>query len=507
MNPPSRRPVRLRSTWIWIALGVLAPLGMVAVCSVMLLELRQDAWDRAEQTSTNLLQVIERDIDRNVEIIDVALQNVVENLKAYDLEQITPKYRQRILFDRAVNARDLNALLVLDQHGNSIYDAAGWPPRRYNNADRPYFQAHKADPSLGLGISGPVVSRSVGKPVLILSRRTGVPGGSFSGIVLGSLSLSYFDRLFQHVKLGRDGTINLYHADGTRIVRHPVPNSELAPNFADSPNVQRIVREERGSFIGISPSDGIRRLYTFTRVGDTPLYLTVALSTDEIEAGWRQKALVIGALVIALCFVAVGLALLVQWELRRRNAAEAELAQLSRTDALTGLPNRRAFEEAFGRAFAEACRRGGPVALLAVDADHFKRYNDRYGHAVGDRVLQGLARALSAAACRPTDFAARTGGEEFAILLPGTDAEGAAHVAERVHEAVSGLVVEAEGGSVGRITVSIGLALGLPRQSGTLADLFGLADAALYEAKAMGRNRTCYALMDAVHPTSIAVEA
>ncbi|WP_053078590.1 sensor domain-containing diguanylate cyclase [Methylobacterium tarhaniae] len=333
-----------------------------------------------------------------------------------------------------------------------------------------------------------------------------MPGGPFSGIVLGSLSLSYFDRLFQNVKLGRDGTINLFHADGTRIVRHPVPNPELAPSFADSLNVRRILREGTGSFIGIAQSDGIERLYTFTRVGDTPLHLTVALSTREIEVEWRQKAQVIVAVVLALCVVAVGLALLVRWELRRRNAAEAELAQLSRTDALTGLPNRRAFEEAFGRAFAEASRRGGPVTLLAVDADHFKRYNDRYGHAVGDRVLQGLARALSDAARRPSDLVARVGGEEFAILLPGADAEGAAHVAERVHEAVAGLVVETEGESVGRITVSIGLALGLPRQSGTLADLFGLADAALYEAKATGRNRTCYALMDTVRAAPIAVE-
>ncbi len=116
----------------WIGMGILVPVGMVAVCTVMLADLRRDAWDKAEQTSRNLLQVIERDIDRNIEIIDIALQNVVENLKMPDLEEISPKYRQRILFDRAVSAKDLNALLVLDQYGNCIYDAAGWPARRFN---------------------------------------------------------------------------------------------------------------------------------------------------------------------------------------------------------------------------------------------------------------------------------------------------------------------------------------------------------------------------------------
>lgn len=499
---PVRRRFRPRSTRAWIGLGILAPLGMVAVCSAMLLDLRQDAWDKAEQTAQNLLQVIERDIDRNVEIIDLALKSAVENLELTDLEEIRPKYRQRVLFDRAVNAKDLGVMLVLDEHGNSIYDAAGWPARRLNNADRAYFRAHKADPSLGLHISRPLISQHTAQPVIVLSRRIGRPGGAFSGIVLGSLSLAYFDRLFDRIKLGRKGTIALFLDDGTRIVRHPEPNPEIAPNFADSANVQRFRREGRGSFVGITPSDKIERLYTFTRVGDLPLYLTVALSTREIEAEWRAKALVIGLLVLVLCGLTVGLSLLVGWELRRRAAAEAELAHLSQTDALTGLANRRAFETASGRVWAEARRRAGPVALLVVDADHFKSYNDRYGHAVGDRVLQGLARALASGARRPGDCVARIGGEEFAVLLADTDAEGAARVAEAVHEAVAELAVEAEGVGVGPITVSIGLAFGLPGRTGAPADLLGLADAVLYEAKAAGRNRTCYAVMGVTGPSA-----
>lgn len=486
-----------RSSRAWIGLGILAPLGMLAVCAAMLLELRRDAWDKAERTSQNLLQVIERDIDRNVEIIDLALRSVAENLELPDLEQIAPMYRQRILFDRAVNAKDLGVMLVLDENGDAAYDAANWPARRLNNAQRAYFKAHKADPRLGLHISQPLVSQLTAKPIIVLSRRLDKPDGTFGGVVLGSLSLSYFDRLFQDIKLGRNGTINLFHKDGTRIVRHPVPNPELAPNFADSPNVQRFLREDRGSFVGVTPSDGIERLYTFTRVGDTPLYLTVALSTEEVEAEWRQKALVIGLVVLALCAVAVGLALLVGRELRQRNAVEAELAQLSRTDALTGLPNRRVFEETIGRTFAEARRHGRPVGLLVVDADHFKHYNDRYGHAVGDLVLRALACAVRQSTHRPGDLVARIGGEEFVVLLPETDAEGTACVAERVHDAVAGLCVEAQGGSVGRITVSIGLAFGLPHQGGAPDDLFNLADAALYEAKKTGRNRTCYAVMTA----------
>ncbi|BAQ45468.1 MULTISPECIES: sensor domain-containing diguanylate cyclase [Methylobacterium] len=488
-------PRGLRSARTWAALGVVAPLGMVAVCGAMLADMRRDAWDKAARTSWNLLQVIERDVDRNIEIIDLALQGVIENLQIYDLEEVKPHFRQRVLFDRAVNAKDLGVMLVLDEHGNAIYDAAGWPARRLNNADREYFKAHKADPDLGLHISRPVISHLAGKPVIVLSRRVAMADGSFNGIVLGSLSLSYFDRMFERIRLGPGSTIALFLADGTRIVRHPEPNEELAPNFASSPNVQRFLREGTGSFVGVTPSDGVERFYTFTRVGSLPLYLSVALSTREIEAGWRTKAIGIGLVVLALCALAVGLSVLVAGELRRRNAAEAELALLSRTDPLTGLPNRRAFDETFERAFAEARRRSSPLGLLVVDADHFKRFNDRHGHEGGDRVLVALAGALSASARRPGDLVARLGGEEFAVLLPDTDAEGAARVAENVHEAVGCLLVEARDGPVGRITVSIGLAFGMPRAGGEAAELLRLADAALYEAKAAGRDRTCYALM------------
>ncbi|KTS38650.1 dethiobiotin synthetase [Methylobacterium indicum] len=458
----------LRSSRTWVMVGILAPLGMVVVCSLMLLDLRRDAWDRAEQTSRNLLQVIERDIDRNVEIIDLALRAVVENMALPGLETLEPQFRQRILFDRAVNAKDLGVMLVLDENGDTAFDAAAWPARRVNNAERVYFQAHKARADLGLYISQPLVSQLTGAPIIVLSRRIDKPDGSFGGVVLGSLSLSYFSRLFDRIELGRAGTINLFLHDGTRIVRYPEPNAELAPNFATSPNVQRFLRDGRGSFVGLTPSDSIERLYTFTQVGTLPLMLNVALSTREIEAEWRLKALVIGCIVLALCGTTMGLSLLVGGELRRRNAVEAELAQLSRTDVLTALPNRRHFEETFGRLWAAARLAGGPLALLVVDADHFKRYNDRHGHAVGDLVLQALAGALSASARRPSDLVARA-----------------------VHEAVAGLAVEAEGGDIGPITVSIGLAAGLPLEGGSPGDLFRRADAALYEAKSLGRNRTC----------------
>ncbi|KZB98971.1 Phytochrome-like protein cph2 [Methylobacterium radiotolerans] len=491
MDVPTRLAQRLRSTRTWIALGVLAPVGMLALSAMMLLDLRRDAWDKAEQTSKNLLQVIERDIARNFEIIDLTLLAVVDNLKAPGVADATPEMRQLILFDRAATARDLGVMLVLDENGDSVIDAAQVPARKANYVDRDYFQAHKARGDLGLFVSRPLVSRLTGVRMVVLSRRIDKPDGSFGGIVLATLKLSYFSRLFDQLGLGRDGAVNLYLRDGTRIMRHPYEEADIGVNIAGAPTFERFVRERAGSFVATSVRDGVERHYTFTQVGELPLVLNVALATDDIEAGWRAKAVVVGAVLLLLCGLTAALSLLFGRELRRRAGMQAELARISLTDALTGLPNRRQFEATFGRAWEGARRTGKPLSLLVVDADHFKRYNDRYGHAVGDAVLKGLARCLSVSVHRPDDLVARVGGEEFAMLLPDTDEAGALRVADRVHAELASLSFEAARIEAGTVTVSIGLAVA--DVSGDMGDIYRGADAALYRAKAGGRNRTCRA--------------
>ena len=487
-----RLPRPFRSARTWIALGVLAPVGMLAASGLMLFELRQDAWDKAEQTSKNLVQVLERDIARNVEMYDLSIQAAVDNLRTPGLAEVTPELRQLILFDRAATARDMGVMIVIDEHGGVVADIDAVPPRKGSYADREYFQVHKARAGLGLYIGSPIVSRLTGERMLPFSRRINKPDGTFGGVVLGSVKLSYFTRLFSQITLGREGAINLYLRDGTRVMRQPFVEADIGANIASAPTFQGFVRQHNGSFVHTSVRDGIERHYTFTRIGDLPLILNVALSTDEIEAEWRAKAFVIGGIVLVLCCVTIALSLLFGRELRRREAMQGELERLSLTDSLTRLPNRRAFEDAGARAWEVARRNGKSLSLLIVDADHFKRFNDRYGHPVGDEVLQGLARSLSASVHRPDDLVCRVGGEEFAILLPETDQAGALRIAEKVHAEVSALMVSSAGIGAGAVTVSIGLAVAAQAATevATLADLYRLADEALYEAKAGGRNQT-----------------
>jgi diguanylate cyclase (GGDEF)-like protein len=163
----------------------------------------------------------------------------------------------------------------------------------------------------------------------------------------------------------------------------------------------------------------------------------------------------------------------------------SEIEKLATTDALTGLANRRAFEEALDRTVALAGRTGDPMSLLLVDVDRFKMVNDTHGHPVGDVVLRTLGEVLRAS-CRETDLPARFGGEEFALVLPATDAAGARVVAERVRHAA-----EAAAGPV-PFTVSVGVAC-LGEHAGDARTLLAAADAALYRAKRRGRNRVAAA--------------
>jgi diguanylate cyclase (GGDEF)-like protein/PAS domain S-box-containing protein len=179
-------------------------------------------------------------------------------------------------------------------------------------------------------------------------------------------------------------------------------------------------------------------------------------------------------------------------------AALERMERMAATDGLTGLFNRRHFDGVAKTEWRRCAREQRPLSLLLLDADHFKSYNDRYGHPAGDDCLRAIATQLTVAAQRPADFVARYGGEEFLVLLPHTDRDGAAHVAERLRRLVAGLGLAHEDNPAGAVvTVSVGGATAWPglKDSGprSVAELLAAADAALYEAKSGGRNRVVLA--------------
>jgi diguanylate cyclase (GGDEF)-like protein len=166
---------------------------------------------------------------------------------------------------------------------------------------------------------------------------------------------------------------------------------------------------------------------------------------------------------------------------------EAELRRLAATDVLTGLANRREFMARGVEEILRARRYNSHVCVLMMDIDHFKKVNDTCGHAVGDEVIRQVA-TIARDVCRVVDVVGRIGGEEFAVLLPQTDREGGLILAERLRETVAGRTVSHAGGQILRVSISIGLAE-MTREDDDLSHLLASADAALYEAKQLGRNR------------------
>ena len=166
------------------------------------------------------------------------------------------------------------------------------------------------------------------------------------------------------------------------------------------------------------------------------------------------------------------------------------LEQLALLDGLTDIPNRRQFEKVFKNECSRAVRNGTPLSLTMVDVDFFKQYNDHYGHAMGDSVLQKIAGALQKSLKRPADIVARYGGEEFVMVLPETDAVAAAGVAERARSAIAELDIPHQYSAIAKyVSVSIGVATSFLDKDSLPENILNRADSNLYRAKSNGRNQ------------------
>lgn len=174
----------------------------------------------------------------------------------------------------------------------------------------------------------------------------------------------------------------------------------------------------------------------------------------------------------------------------RKSFLESQLiAEFAEHDALTGTKNRRMFDEHLARLWQQAIEDRRSIAVLLVDVDYFKKYNDHYGHQAGDRALRLVAETLQKFVNRPLDVLARYGGEEFAVVLKDTECRQAAHIADQMRRAVADLAIEQRDGITGRVTISVGAAVLKPTKERGPRGALQLADQALYEAKVRGRNR------------------
>ena len=287
------------------------------------------------------------------------------------------------------------------------------------------------------------------------------------------------------------------------------PVSELFPEFSESGAMARLIKTATDGVVDTfaferhsagSGQDEAQQTFTVTVVRQDKNVLMTFADVSELSQAktritrqhdkllrinedlHRQKEdLAATAESLELARVALGA------EIERRADLELRLRHLAATDPLTGIANRRSLFDAVGSEMQRAQRYGDPFSIIMIDIDHFKKINDRFGHAAGDHILTEFA-GLCVRTCRADlDVAGRVGGEEFAIVMPGTGLEGASGFAERLRAAISEAAIAVEDEPV-QMTASFGVAA-YEASDGTIADVFKRADDALYKAKAAGRNK------------------
>ena len=480
----ARRPWRISAKLLIIS-SVVTVIGFSAICVNVMLDMRRGEEALARQTLENLATSIESDISRNIEIYDLALKAVASNMLLPELGTVSKPIRHLILFDHATTARHFGAIQVFDAEGRLTIDASTLDPLPEDRSDEDYFRVHRDNPGVGLFISRPMLFR--GAYSIVLSRRISDADGGFMGVVTGSIRFSYFHELFERLNLDPDDTITVLKRDRTIMMRRPFDLDVIGKNLADRRSWKADNLQVGGSYAGQGPVDPTPRLYVRS-TGTGPMFVVAGKPLNAVFELWQREAYRIGAVVLALILFMLASTLVLAREIGRRAEAERKLEEMATTDALTGLRNRRKFDSVIDVEWRRAMRLKAPVALLMIDADHFKAYNDTFGHQAGDQLLVGIAICISDSVTRAGDCVARYGGEEFAVLLPNISASDAFKVAETIRVKVQGW---SDDGSAS--TVSCGVASLVPAAGMDWAVLVAAADKALYAAKAGGRNQSVIA--------------
>ncbi len=492
-TPPSRSRQGFRQ--LSLRHGLLA--FMVVVCLLAILATAKEIWsNRATDVhastlqTTNLVQSLSQQATDSFQTIDGVLIDLVDRAQT---DGTGPKQRRRLqdlMVEHIAQLRVLHNLFIVDAAGNGVVNAIPGL-KNANYRDRPYFIYHRTHADRTTHIGHTVRSRTDGSWIITVTRRVNHRDGSFAGVAMATISGNYFLHLYEQVDIGRLGSITLALADGTVLMRKPFEKANIGKSLAKASFFRLMLpRSPVGSYQNRSVIDGVSRLFAYQRVSQYPLLVVVGVAEDEALAAWRIQTLINLAELVGMIAIVGILGRYLARQIDKREAAEAQLERLVLIDGLTGLGNRYQFDAVFDREWRRAVRAGTSLAFLMIDADAFKGYNDHYGHQAGDGVLKSIAGCIAAALGRPGDLAARYGGEEFAVFLPDTDAAGAFAVGEAIRRAVLALNIAHAGNVRGTVTVSIGIGRMSPTGATSPFSLVKAADAALYEAKRKGRNRT-----------------
>ena len=460
------------------------------------------AFASARDSVTNLARATAQHAEDAIRQVDVLTAALGERVEGDGLQNINVLRIHKLLVQQSKIMPQLHGLFIYGSDGQWIVTDKEAIPEPANNADRDYFQYHRTHDDRNVRIGEVVRSRSTDDLIIPISRRLNNPDGSFAGVLLGTIKVSYFVDYYGDFKIDDKGALVLAMRSGTILVRRPFIASVVGKSLANSEVFKSYLPN---SNVGIAEVkaviDDTERLYGYRALTTYPLVVEAGLSRESITAPWRRDLLKTGFVLVFLIAVLAIFGLIVLSQLRQRMVMERELRHahqamrdMALTDSLTGLGNRRRLDSALLDEIRLAKRQRSSISLIMLDVDYFKRYNDRYGHAAGDDCLSAVGGAIQQAVKRPGDLAVRYGGEEFTVLLPNTDSAGAKQVAQDILEAIRSLSIEHSEHPLGKVTASAGITTSQPSiEEVSPATLLKSADAQLYSAKQRGRNRWCFA--------------
>jgi len=536
-RPKSQGTTR-RNTPILSIRARLIVLALLAIVPLML--------ERVHGLSNARVARIER---ANAEVTDLARsgvesqREVIYSVRAllqivsrvYAKEPLEPPGCNQYLSDLTANIAWIRNLSVATPDGR-IKCSIETQALGLNVSDRPHFQ--DALNSREFALSNYLINRLNQLPSLVATFPIIQDGGSVKGVVMALIDLQWINDLAATAAERSGASVMLLDGSGTLTAGSADQRAFIGKSLAGDALAKTMLANDEGT-ITAPGFDGIRRIYAYVRVPWTHARLAVGLDEAAVQRGIDREVDLayvqlgaIGTIVLLLAWFG-GEQLVVRpirslvrtaarfgrgdlhvrasqepWvaefaplaaaldDMAAKLAAREEelqianqhLEELASLDGLSGLANRRGFDRQLERDWQRALERQEPLALIMVDIDHFKLFNDRYGHVAGDTCLRAVGETLSLVSLDCNALVARYGGEEFALLLPGLDIDEATALADDARRSVEELLIHHSESPCGHVTVSIGVKSMVPAKFQQPADLIEAADSALYTAKRRGRN-------------------
>ncbi len=457
----------------------------------------------ATASTGNITRAVSDHARHGLDLTDSILVDLVERVQL-QAELSDTESLSRYLEERTRRTPLLQSLAVYDPSGEpapgSTTPAGALPTLRQHIG-------HHARAEVDALLIGRPARDPAGAWVLPVSRRLVKRDGGFGGVAMATVRIALLHEFMRDIHIGGQGTVLIALESGPLVLASPHREADVGKDMRAS-QAFRLWRANKGADGSVIRTDGVGAeatdtLYSYRRVGRYPLMVALAIPADQVLASWWDSAYLSTAGVSLLLLIQLWLGIRLYGQIALRDRLEKDrrslqklLVKKSRSlrrqalkDALTGIANRRQFDVRLNWEFNRAIDEGASVALVMLDVDYFKKYNDRYGHPAGDECLKLVAQCVNGGRRRGDDMAARLGGEEFAILLPNTGLRGAIAVAEAIRKSVAAHKMTHVAGSSHGVTVSCGVHALVPTEGMTAAGLIDAADRALYLAKTSGRNR------------------